>query len=64
MPPPPLTLARPRAEMTDKSDLTGIPSCSAASLILLLNLIQKLRKAFFGRWGLSTWYVDRQRVTG
>lgn len=35
------------AEMTKKNVLTWIPSCSAASLILLLNLIKKLRRGLF-----------------
>lgn len=35
------------AEMTQKNVLTWIPSCSAASLILLLNLIKKLRRGLF-----------------
>lgn len=33
--------------MTQKNVLTWIPSCSAASLILLLNLVKKLRRGLF-----------------
>lgn len=47
VPPVPCSEVPFGTEMTENSVLTWIPSCSAASLILLWNLVKKLRKGLF-----------------